>query len=506
MTQPPRESSAAPSAAAKPLDGLARVLRDAGLLKEVRGAEDVDVSGVSHDSRKVAEGDVFVAWPGMVVDGHDYAAAAVEAGARALICERPLELDVPRLVVADGRAAAALAAHWMEDRPGDALRLAAITGTNGKTTTAFLLRHILAARDRAAIIGTLGYVGTDGTARPETAELTTPGPVEFARRLRASVERGVQAVVFEASSHALHQRRFEGVRLDVAVFTNLSRDHLDYHPDMNAYRAAKLRLLEHLADDGTAVVNAGDSAWSTIDAPKTLAFAVGDAAPDVRVDLRAVEVESTLSGTEFTLVQGGWRYPVDLPLIGDFNVENAVAAAAAAIALGHDLSDVVARLRTVSQVPGRLERVVDGLFTVLIDFAHTPDALERVLWTLRPLVNGRLVVLFGAGGDRDVAKRPEMAAAVSRVADLVVLTSDNPRTEDPEKILDDLEAGLGDVPRIREADRRAAIRIAIGAAEPGDLVLLAGKGHERTQTIGTEKHAFDEAALVREACAARGAA
>jgi UDP-N-acetylmuramoyl-L-alanyl-D-glutamate--2,6-diaminopimelate ligase len=490
----------------KALEGVVRVLRDADLLQEVRGSEDVDVSGVSHDSRTVAPGDLFVAWPGTSVDGHDFVAGAVEAGAVAIVCERPMDLDVPQLVVRDGRAAASLAAHWFHDLPGDELTLIAVTGTNGKTTTAFLLRHILAARQRAAVIGTLGYVGADGVAHPETADLTTPGPVEFARRLRSCVEAGVHDVVFEASSHALDQRRFEGVSLDAAIFTNLSRDHLDYHPDMDAYRAAKLRLVEHLGDGATAVVNRADPAWASVTGPKTLTFAVGDEAGDAPVDLRAVDVETDRSGTEFTLVYAGWRYPVDLPLVGAFNVENAVAAAGAALALGHDLSDVVSRLRTAPQIPGRLERVVDGNTPVLIDFAHTPDALERVLWTLRPLVKGRLIVLFGAGGDRDAHKRPEMAAAVARVADLAVLTSDNPRTEDPEKILDDLEAGLGDMARFREVDRRAAIRIAIGAAEPGDLVLLAGKGHERTQTIGTEKRMFDEAAIAREACAARGAA
>jgi UDP-N-acetylmuramoyl-L-alanyl-D-glutamate--2,6-diaminopimelate ligase len=490
----------------KSIAGIARVLRDADLLTEVRGSEDADVSGVSHDSRTVARGELFVAWPGTQVDGHDYVAGAVEAGAAAIVCERVMDVDVPQLVVRDGRAAAALAAHWFHDRPGDALTLVGVTGTNGKTTTALLLRHILAARQRAAVIGTLGYVGADGVSHPETADLTTPGPVEFAARLRSSVDAGVQALVFEASSHALDQRRFEGVSLDAAVFTNLSRDHLDYHPDMDAYRAAKLRLVSFLGDEGTAVVNRADPAWASVTGPTTLTFEVGEEVDGAPVDLRAVDVETHGTGTEFTLVYGGWRYPVDLPLVGAFNVENAVAAAGAALALGHELSDIVARLRTAPQIPGRLERVVDGRIPVLIDFAHTPDALERVLWALRPLVKGRLIVLFGAGGDRDAEKRPEMATAVARVADLAVLTSDNPRTEDPEKILDDLEAGLGDVDRFREVDRSAAIRIAIGAAEPGDLVLLAGKGHERTQTIGTDKLVFDEAAIAREACAARGAA
>ncbi|HKK93981.1 MAG TPA: UDP-N-acetylmuramoyl-L-alanyl-D-glutamate--2,6-diaminopimelate ligase [Longimicrobiales bacterium] len=486
------------------LEGIIQVLRDAGLLLEVRGSEDAGVSGVSHDSRTTREGDLFVAWHGTIADGHEYVDDAVAAGATAVVCERPMDVDVPCLMVRDGRAAAAHAGQWVQNRPSDELTLAAVTGTNGKTTTALLLRHLLADRARTAVVGTLGFVGPDGIAHPETAALTTPGPVEFARRLRACVDDGVDIVVFEASSHALDQHRFDSVVVDVAVFTNLSRDHLDYHGDMSGYRAAKLRLVEHLGPRGTAVVNVADPAWRDVRGPRTLTFAV-DGAPDGG-DLHAVDVRTDRTGTDFTLIHRGVRHAARIPLVGAFNVENALAAAGAALALGRSLESVLQRLRTAPQVPGRLERVVDGPVVVLIDFAHTPDALARVLATLRPLVPGRLIVLFGAGGDRDETKRPRMAAAVARLADLVVLTSDNPRTEDPEKILDDLEAGLEGVDFVREADRRAAIRTAIASAEEGDLVLLAGKGHERTQTIGTEKWPFDEAEIARTAWAERGAA
>jgi len=483
------------------LNGIVRVLRDADLLTEVRGPGDAAVYGVSHDSRTTAEGDLYVAWRGTVADGHDFAAHALEAGACALVVERALDLDTTQLVVRDGRAAAALAAQWIFGWPAEDLALVAITGTNGKTTTALLLRHILAGAGSAAAIGTLGLVGPDGETHPETAALTTPGPVDFARLLRRCADEGIANVVFEASSHALDQRRFDGVAVDAAVFTNLSQDHLDYHGDMGAYRAAKLHLVDHVAPEGTAVVNVGDPAWAQVRGPKTLTFAVGADA-----DLRAEDVRPGPDGTRFDLLWQGERHPVRLPLVGAFNVENALAATGAALALGREVRQIVERLGTAPQIPGRLEVVVDGPVSVLIDFAHTPAALERVLGTLRPLVEGRLIVLFGAGGDRDAAKRPPMAAAVSRHADLVVLTSDNPRTEDPETILDQLEAGLGQVDALRNADRRAAIRTAIGAAESGDLVLLAGKGHERTQTIGTEKLPFDEAAIAREAWAARGAA
>jgi len=483
---------------------IARVLRDADLLTEVRGPEDTGVQGVAHDSRRTLAGDLFVAWRGGASDGHEYVPAALAAGAVAVVVERPLEVDAPQLVVRDGRSAAALAAQWMAGWPAKELTLVAVTGTNGKTTTAFLIRHLLAGAARTAAIGTLGVVGADGVAHPETAALTTPGPVEFARLLREQVDGGVEAVVFEASSHALDQHRFDGVEVDVAVFTNLSQDHLDYHGDMGAYRAAKLRLTEHLGGRAVAVVNAGDRAWAGVRGPRTLTFAVGEETGDV--DLRAVDLRPHLAGTDFTLLWEGRSHAVRLPLVGTFNVENALAAAGAALSLGRSVDEVVERLGKAPQVPGRLETVVEGPVTVFIDFAHTPDALTSVLGTLRPLVPGRLIVLFGAGGDRDATKRPAMGAAVAAFADLAVLTSDNPRTEDPEQILDDVARGLGEVETLRDADRRAAIRTAIDAARTGDLVLLAGKGHERTQTVGTEKLPFDEAAIAREAWAARGAA
>ncbi|MDT8367827.1 MAG: UDP-N-acetylmuramoyl-L-alanyl-D-glutamate--2,6-diaminopimelate ligase [Longimicrobiales bacterium] len=485
------------------LDGLTRVLRDAGLLEEVRGPEDAAILGVAHDSRRTAPGELFVAWVGTTDDGHDHAAAAAAAGAVALLVERPLEIDLPQVVVTDGRAAAAIAAHWHAGWPADELNLVAVTGTNGKTTTALLVRHILAARGTAAQIGTLGVIGAEGTPYTGEPGLTTPGPVDLARTLRELVDHGVDTVVFEASSHALDQRRFAGVEIAAAVFTNLSQDHLDYHGEMAAYRAAKLRLLDHLAEDGVAVVNAGDPAWADLTGPRTVTFGVGS---DTHADLVAEDLRIHLGGSDFTLAWEGERIPLHLPLIGRFNVENAAAAAGVALALGIDVETVVTRLASAPQIPGRLEVVVEESVTVVIDFAHTPDALHHILSTLRPLVEGRLIVLFGAGGDRDTGKRPAMASAVARFADLVVLTSDNPRGEDPERILDDLEGGLGAVQALREVDRRAAIGLAIGEAEAGDLVLLAGKGHERTQTIGTRTLPFDEAAIAREAWAVRGVA
>lgn len=504
---------------------VARVLRDAHLLTEVRGSEDASVSGATQDSRTVEPGQLFLAWAGTARDAHDFVPQAAERGAAGAVVERAIPgVELPQLIVTDGRAAAARVAQLLAGSPADRLQLVGVTGTNGKTTSVSIARHLLAADAPTASLGTLGMVGADGQVRPETVGLTTPGPVQFAEWLRELAESGARRVLLEASSHALDQRRLDGVSFAVAAFTNLSRDHLDYHGDMSTYRAAKLRLLALLDDDGVAVVNVGDPAWREIDVPgRIVRFEVegpGDADPTPVSDaeLRASDVVAEATGTRFTLSWsgvGGQDEPapgrpetrsVRLPLLGGFNVENALAAAGVALALGAELDAVVAGLESAPPVAGRLQVVLDGPVGVIIDFAHTPDALERVLATLRPLTSARLIVVFGAGGDRDRSKRAPMARAVARWADLVVLTSDNPRTEDPERILDDLAEGLRETPHHREADRRAAIRWALEQAQTGDVVLLAGKGHEQYQVLGTEKHPFDEAAIAREAWAARGAA
>jgi UDP-N-acetylmuramoyl-L-alanyl-D-glutamate--2,6-diaminopimelate ligase len=307
----------------------------------------------------------------------------------------------------------------------------------------------------------------------------------------------------EASSHALEQRRLDGVRFDVAVFTNLTQDHLDYHADLGAYRDAKGHLVDLLKPDGLLVLNADDPAWNVLPsaAPRTVRFGRAEAA-----DLRIGEERHRASGSSFTLTWKGATAGVDLPLPGAFNVENATAAASVGLEAGLSLEDVADQLGRVPQVPGRLERVIAEPFTVIVDFAHTPGALDRVLSTVRTLADGRLIVVFGAGGDRDRGKRPRMAEAASRHGDLVVVTSDNPRTEDPESILDDVVAGMGEVEWERITDRRDAIRFALDAADRGDVVLLAGKGHETYQVVGTEKRPFDERAIVMSWLDERGAA
>lgn len=477
------------------LSAVKDVLRSADLLAEERAPEDVAVRGVAQDSRQVAEGDVFLAWRGTALDAHDFVDDATSRGAVAAVVERAVDARIPQLVVRDGRRAAALVADAVMGRPSLELLAVGVTGTNGKTTTSLLVRHLLSPEIATAVVGTLGLVGDDGEVRPGTEGLTTPGPVQVAVWLRELADEGTQAVVVEASSHALAQARLDGIRFDIAVFTNLTQDHLDYHGGMEGYRAAKAHLVELLAADGTLVLNADEPAWQSLDpGPRRVrAFSMrGDA------DLRATDVELGAGGASFILLTADRQDRIRLPLVGRYNVENALAAAATAEAAGVPMDRIVERLATAPPVPGRLEPVLSEPFSVLIDFAHTPAALEGALSALRPLTEDRLIVVFGAGGDRDATKRPAMARAASRLADLVVLTSDNPRTEDPESIIDDLAEAIPDTDYLRRADRREAIRLALEQALPGDTVLLAGKGHETYQVIGTEKQPFVERDIVRE--------
>lgn len=476
------------------LGRVADVLRAADLLRELRGAEALAVRGVAQDSRVVAPGDLFLAWVGTSADGHAFAGDAARAGAVAAVVERRLELDLPQVVVTDGRRAAALAAGAVLGAPWPGLLAVGVTGTNGKTTTALLARHLLEARGRAAAVGTLGVVDADGP-RPGTGGLTSPGPVETALRLRDLAEEGFGSVVVEASSHALDQHRLDAVPFRIAAFTTFGRDHLDYHRDESAYFAAKARLAGMVDPGGTLVVNADEPAWEGLEAGGRTVYTFS---LEGRGDLGAGDLELSADGSRFALEAPGGRVPVHLPLLGRFNVSNALAAASVALAAGVELGDVAERLATAPAVPGRLEVVHSGPFTVLVDFAHTPDALDGVLSALRPLTPGRLIVLFGAGGDRDRTKRRPMSEAVARWADEIVLTSDNPRTEDPEAILDELAEGLAGTRHHRDADRRHGIEHALSLARPGDTVLLAGKGHERHQVVGTERRPFDERAVVAE--------
>ncbi|HYW30805.1 MAG TPA: UDP-N-acetylmuramoyl-L-alanyl-D-glutamate--2,6-diaminopimelate ligase [Gemmatimonas sp.] len=478
-------------------------LRDAGLFVGMHGALPKFVTDVVDDSRAVTAGSAFVAVKGSTQDGHTWLPSAAAAGAAMAFVEDESGATLPCVTVRDGRRAASVVASAFHGWPARALTIVGVTGTNGKTTTVGLLRSLLDRPDApAASIGTLGVLlGAAGELFPGGAGLTTPGPVELQRVLAALVARGVATVAMEVSSHSLDQRRVDGVTFAAAVFTNLTRDHLDYHGSMDAYRRAKLRLLGLLAADGVAVRNADDEAWADIDAPRTLSFGVHGTA-----DVSARDLRFTPHGSEFLLVAPTGALPVTLPLLGDFNVANALAAASVALVLGLSVAEIAAGLNSAPQTPGRLELLHTGP-TVLRDYAHTPDALERALGAVRPFTRddagGRLIVVFGCGGDRDRGKRPVMGRVAETFADVVLLTSDNPRTEDPERILDDIVAGMTTAKFTRIEDRRAAIAHALSIAQPQDVVLLAGKGHETYQIRGTTSYPFDERQIVRELTAAQ---
>ncbi len=474
---------------------IIEALEAAELLVETRGPFPALIDAISEDSRAMRDGAVFLAVRGAEHDGHDFLETAAKNGAIAAVVDDPSRTELPVIVVRDTRRAAAAVAAAFYGYPARELRLVAVTGTNGKTTTVGMLRHLLDAPGaRAASIGTLGVlIGSDGTALDGGSGLTTPGPVELQRVLRVLHDRGVRTVAMETSSHALHQKRVEGLRFDAGVFTNLTRDHLDYHLTMDAYLAAKALLVGLLGERGTAVVNADDPAWNALPpAPRTVTFGV-----DQRADVRATDVRFTPRGSCWNLTVAGERHAVTLPLIGDFNVANALAAGAAAWSLGLSAADVAVRLSTLPQVPGRLE-ILHDTPTVLRDYAHTPDALQRALEAVRPVTTGTLTVVFGCGGDRDRGKRSEMGRIAETHADRVIVTSDNPRTEDPERILDDIEQGMTAGRHERIEDRRAAIARALAGARAGDVILLAGKGHETYQIRGTDKLPFDERVIVNE--------
>lgn len=459
------------------------------------------LQGVADDSRRVVPGTLFCAVVGSSRDGHDYLDDAIGRGAAAVLVARPGGYPVPAVVVRDSRVAAAVAAGVWFGKPASRLRMVGVTGTNGKSTTVALIRHLLNQAGTVGAVGTLGAVDGSGSAAGPEISLTTPGAVEFHAVLAALAARGVTSVVAEASSHALDQRRLYGVEFAAAVYTNLTHDHLDYHQDLQSYLAAKLLLSRQVPDGGVEVVNADDPAWEALPRDprrRRLTYGVHRAA-----EVRARDVRLGAEGTELTVSFGEDRRAVCLPLIGEFNVSNALAAAAAAWGLGLSPAQAADRLASAPQVPGRMERLASDGFVVLRDYAHTPDALERAIRALRPLTRGRLIVLFGCGGDRDRRKRPVMGRIAARGADLAIVTSDNPRSEDPDQIIDQIEEGMEEIAHLRITDRREAISRAIQVLQPGDCLLLAGKGHETYQIIGEARLPLDEREVVREVLAGR---
>jgi UDP-N-acetylmuramyl-tripeptide synthetase len=487
--------------------------------------DDPTIRGVRYDSRKVSPGDLFVALRGAQADGHAYVDRAVALGAAALLVEQmPAEQtrgDVPTVLVPDTRRALAPIAARFFGNPASELTLVGVTGTNGKTSTTYLVESILTrARRRAGLIGT---VEIRFAGEREAAVNTTPESLDLQRMLRAMTNAQVDAVVMEVSSHGLELGRVTDCDFQVAAFTNLSQDHLDFHGSMDAYLASKARLFrDHLGPGAIAVVNVDDPAGE-----KIVAVARDAGAEILRVsrnrranaDLRLVASEVGFDGTRASFEDAKGRLDLEMPLLGDFNLENLAVAVGIARALDLDDEAIRQGVSRCPQVPGRMERVEadssDGP-SVLVDYAHTPDAVEKLLHAVRPLCRGRLVAVFGCGGDRDRAKRPLMAEAVARHADLAVATSDNPRTEDPVTILCDVEAGLARLQRTEPetlfdaigryavvVDRRNAIELAIAGADPSDTIVLAGKGHEDYQIVGHEKLPFDDRIEAGRALAAR---
>ncbi|MBJ7520006.1 MAG: UDP-N-acetylmuramoyl-L-alanyl-D-glutamate--2,6-diaminopimelate ligase [Solirubrobacteraceae bacterium] len=455
-------------------------------------AGSVDITALAYDDRVVAPGTLFFCVPGFTRDGHDFAPAAIERGASALVVERPLGLGVPEVVVDDVRAAMAPAAAALQGDPTAALDVVGITGTNGKTTTAYLVRSLLeAAGRRTGLLGTVQSV-VGGEATP--AVRTTPEAIDLQATFAAMRDGGDTACVMEVSSHALELRRADAIHWDVAIFTNLTQDHLDFHPTMDAYFAAKRRLFT--AGAATAVINVDDPYGRRLAAELPDAVTYGIDAEDAV--LRARDVRFDLRGSSFRVGDTAFT----LPLPGRFNVLNALAAIGAARALGIADDAIAAALPGGARVPGRFEPVDEGQpFAVLVDYAHTPDSLENVLAAARPLTAGRLISVFGCGGDRDRGKRPQMGEISARLADHTIVTSDNPRSEDPAAIIEEILGGIGDRAEVEAIeDRHVAIETAVRAAGAGDIVVIAGKGHEQGQEFaGGRKVPFDDATVAREA-------
>ncbi|MBI3063677.1 MAG: UDP-N-acetylmuramoyl-L-alanyl-D-glutamate--2,6-diaminopimelate ligase [Deltaproteobacteria bacterium] len=503
-------------------------------VEEVNGDRNQEVSGLAYDSRKIGAGQIFFAIPGEKADGHDFVSEAVKRGAAAIVCAR-------KAVEAEGvafvrvkdvrRVMGQWSAHFYQ-RPSQKLKLVGVTGTNGKTTVTYLIESMLrAAGIEPGVIGTINYRYCGDEA---PAPHTTPESLDLQELMDKMTRAGVKAVTMEVSSHALVQERVCGLDFDVGVFTNLSRDHLDYHRDMNDYFLAKSRLFTDylkasVKRNKAAVIYADDPRGreliAKLDSENLEVWSYGEGR---QWDIYPLNVERDVGGLRGRIHAKKRTVEFASPLIGAANLQNIMAAVGVGLALGLDTDAVAQGIGQLRAVPGRLEKVANDLgVTILVDYAHTPDALEKVLGAVRPVTPGKLITVFGCGGDRDRGKRPLMGEIAARLSDVVIVTSDNPRTEDPLAIVNEVEAGvqktglkkfqvlkretLDSGPETErgycvEADRRAAIRIALGSAKPGDSVLIAGKGHEDYQILGTKKIHFDDREVAREELGRRASA
>lgn len=471
------------------------------------GPSDVDVTSITADSRAVVPGSMFVAIRGFTVDGHAYVNRAVTQGAVAVCVEETIEgLAVPQVVVPNTMLASSVLADVFYRHPSKQLAMIGVTGTNGKTTTTHLIEKIL--EDAGETIGLMGTIGKRIAGVTVDAANTTPQAVDLQANLAEMVQAGCTYGIMEVSSHALDEGRVSGTQYHIAVFTNLTQDHLDFHGTMENYLAAKGKLFTRLGntygdgrhDSAYAVLNADDDASNYLakhTAAQILTYGI-----DAPADIQARDVQIFPDGVHFTLVTPCGIYPVQLCLTGKFNVSNALAAFAVGYIEQIPVSQMVKSLESIVGVPGRFESVAAGQpFTVVVDYSHTPDSLEKALLTVEEFAKERIITVVGCGGDRDKTKRPLMAKVAVAHSHLTILTSDNPRTEDPMVILADMEQGVMDFGGCYEkiVDRRLAIEYAISIAQPGDVILLAGKGHETYQIVGKEKHHFDDREIAHQA-------
>jgi len=486
---------------------LARLIRSLDVI-ETRGAMDLDITDISYHSHRVKEGHLFVAIPGTKQDGHHFLEEVVAKGARAVIAEQmpPHSVDIPLVVVKDARQALAQVSAAFFSHPSREIKLVGITGTNGKTTTSYLIESMIKAAGReAGVIGTINY-RMKGKEQP--APTTTPQSYDLQRLLREMVAHGIGYAVMEVSSHALDQERVRACHFDVGVFTNISPEHLDYHEDMERYFAAKKRLFHEFLPESE------KDPWAILNLDDPLLRDIPQELPPLRTmtygldqgEVRAPRREISLTGIRATLAAPTGAMEIESALIGEYNLYNIMAAAAASIALGIPFEAIIRGIKDLSGVPGRMEQVGDGRPWVLVDYAHKPEALEKSITEVRRLAAGKVFVVFGCGGDRDRSKRAPMGRIAVQLADLAIITSDNPRTEDPFTIIEEIEQGAKQVSPGRYLvilDRREAIKKAIALAREEDCVLITGKGHEQYQIIGAERLPFDDRVEARQALAER---